>query len=59
MSERSIISWNVPNLVTVPLMAFAGFLVLAAIWQFAGHAFAPSGPLGGLGLGSIDGDAGE
>jgi hypothetical protein len=31
--ERTLISWNVPNLITVPLMAFTGFLVAALIWQ--------------------------
>lgn len=31
--ERTLISWNVPNLITVPLMAFAGFLLLGVVWQ--------------------------
>lgn len=31
--ERTLISWNFPNLVTIPLMAFAGFLVAALVWQ--------------------------
>jgi hypothetical protein len=31
--ERTLISWNVPNMVTVPLMAFVGFLILAVIVQ--------------------------
>lgn len=31
--ERNLISWNVPNLITVPLMAFAAFLVVGAVWQ--------------------------
>ncbi len=31
--ERTLISWNVPNLITVPLMAFAGFVAVAVIWQ--------------------------
>lgn len=31
--ERTLISWNVPNLITVPLMAFLGFLLAALIWQ--------------------------
>lgn len=33
--ERSLISWNVPNLITVPLMAILGFLLLATVWQVA------------------------
>jgi hypothetical protein len=33
--ERTLISFNVPNLITVPLMAFGGFLLAAIIWQFA------------------------
>lgn len=33
--ERTLISFNVPNLITIPLMAFLGFLLLALIWQFA------------------------
>lgn len=32
--ERTLISFNVPNLITVPLMAFAGFLLLSVIYQF-------------------------
>jgi hypothetical protein len=32
--ERTLISWNVPNLITVPLMALAGFLLMGVIWQF-------------------------
>jgi hypothetical protein len=36
--ERTLISWNVPNLITIPLMAFAGFLLLAVIWQMAQRA---------------------
>lgn len=31
--ERTLISWNVPNLITVPLMAFLGFLLVAIFWQ--------------------------
>lgn len=33
--DRTLISFNVPNLITVPLMAFLGFLAAAVIWQFA------------------------
>lgn len=32
--DRTLISWNVTNLITVPLMAFLGFLLVAVIWQF-------------------------
>ena len=31
--ERAIISWNVPNLITIPLMAFLGFILAATVWQ--------------------------
>lgn len=31
--ERTLISWNVPNLITIPLMAFLGFLLAAIVWQ--------------------------
>lgn len=49
--ERTLISWNVPNLITIPLMAFAGFLLLSLVWQFAGR-MAPdmiAGRPGGVG----------
>jgi hypothetical protein len=36
--DRTLISWNVPNMITVPLMAFGGFLGLALIWQVAKRA---------------------
>lgn len=32
--DRTLISFNVPNLITVPLMAFLGFLAVALVWQF-------------------------
>jgi hypothetical protein len=38
--DRTLISWNVPNLITVPLMAMLGFLLLAAIWQLTQKAIA-------------------
>jgi hypothetical protein len=46
--ERTLVSWNVPNLITVPLMAFGGFLVAALIWQGvmrlgAGHTASTAG----------------
>ncbi len=31
--DRTLIAWNVPNLITIPLMAFLGFLVVSVIWQ--------------------------
>jgi hypothetical protein len=34
--DRTLIAWNVPNLITIPLMAFVGFLVFAVIVQIAG-----------------------
>jgi hypothetical protein len=33
--DRTLISWNVPNLITVPLMAFGAFLVVAVVYQVA------------------------
>ena len=39
--ERTLISWNVPNLITVPLMAALGFLIVAVaaqlFMQFTGN----------------------
>ena len=31
--ERTLISWNIPNLITVPLMAFVAFLVVGVVYQ--------------------------
>lgn len=31
--DRTLISWNVPNMITIPLMAFLGFLLVAIIPQ--------------------------
>jgi hypothetical protein len=31
--ERTLISFNVPNLITIPLMAFLGFLLVAVVYQ--------------------------
>lgn len=31
--ERTLISWNLPNLITVPLMAAIGFLVAGVLYQ--------------------------
>lgn len=33
--ERTLISWNVPNMITVPLMAFLAFLVVGLVYQVA------------------------
>lgn len=32
--DRTLVSFNIPNLITIPLMAFLGFLLLAVVWQF-------------------------
>lgn len=49
--ERSLIAWNIPNLITVPLMAGLGFLLLAVLYQVGSKAFgrqpAPDGSVGG------------
>jgi len=31
--DRTLISWNLPNLITVPLMAALGFLLVALVAQ--------------------------
>jgi hypothetical protein len=31
--ESTLISFNIPNLITIPLMAFLGFLLVALVWQ--------------------------
>ena len=31
--ERTLIAWNVPNMITIPLMAAVGFLAVAVVWQ--------------------------
>lgn len=31
--ERTLISWNFPNMITIPLMAGLGFLILGTAWQ--------------------------
>lgn len=31
--DRTIISWNLPNLITVPLMAAIAFLIVGLAWQ--------------------------
>jgi len=33
--DRTLISFSVANLITVPIMAFLGFLGAALIWQLA------------------------
>jgi hypothetical protein len=41
--ERTTISFNVPNLITIPIMAFLGFVLLGLIWQLAMRATGQSG----------------
>jgi hypothetical protein len=33
--DRTLIAWNIPNLITVPLMAFGAFLIVGAVYQLA------------------------
>lgn len=33
--ERTIIAWNLPNMITIPLMAAVGFLIAGIVWQLA------------------------
>lgn len=37
--DRNLISWNIPNLITVPLMAMIAFLAVGLIWQVAMKGF--------------------
>ena len=32
--DKVMVSWNVPNLVTINLMAWAGFLLFIILYQF-------------------------
>lgn len=48
--ERSLISWNLPNLITVPLMAILGWFLLAIVWQIA---------MRGMNFGKTDANAGS
>lgn len=34
MGGGTLISWNIPNMITVPLMVFVTFLIAALVWQF-------------------------
>lgn len=49
--DRTLISFSVANLITVPVMAFLGFLLAALIWQLAKRAVP--------GLADDGGDAGD
>jgi len=31
--DRTLIAWNVPNMITIPLMAAIAFLVVGTVWQ--------------------------
>lgn len=39
--ERTLISWNLPNMITIPIMAILGWFLLGLVWQIAKKA-APS-----------------
>jgi hypothetical protein len=46
--ERNLISINLPNLITIPLMAAIGFLAAGLVWQIfknvsGGAGLAPAG----------------
>lgn len=49
--ERTLISFNVPNLITIPLMAFLGFLLVAIVWQMVQRATGNTGDGNGGGQG--------
>lgn len=40
--ERTLIAWNIPNLITVPLMAILGWFILGLIWQLVKKGVSPS-----------------
>lgn len=42
--ERTIISWNIPNWITVVLMATAGFLIIGVVSQVLMNKFGSNGP---------------
>lgn len=41
--ERSLISWNLPNLITIPAMAILGWLLIVVFWQLAMRGFGSTG----------------
>lgn len=43
--ERTVLTWNVPNIVSVWLMAATGFLVAGLLWQLFIKANGGSNPL--------------
>lgn len=45
--ERTLISFSPANLITVPAMAFLGFLLAALIWQLAKRAVPGLAAMGG------------
>lgn len=51
--ERTLVSWNVPNLITINLMAWLGFLVLVALMQMIGKRKRPMAATGSNGATEI------
>lgn len=45
--ERNMIAWNLPNWITITLMAAAGYLVLGALAQLLKRQQAGAGMAGG------------
>lgn len=41
--DRSLISWNIPNLITIPLMAVLGWFLIVIVWQLAMKAWPSNG----------------
>jgi hypothetical protein len=41
--DRTLISFNLPNLITIPIMAILGWFLLGLIWQIVKKAV-PSNP---------------
>lgn len=41
--ERTLISWNIPNMITIPIMAILGWFLLGLIWQVAKKSVMGSG----------------
>lgn len=40
--DRTLIAFNLPNLITVPLMAILGWFVLGLVWQLVKKGAGPS-----------------
>lgn len=39
--DKVMVSWNIPNLITINLMAWLGFLIFMIAWQAVGKKRSP------------------